>query len=164
MADFAPKKDASKAKGSLPKDNAEHQPPPMIHLEEHHIAKLFPHDKALPPVGSKIKISGLVHVGAHSEHQDSMQEPGRKIGTGATTPKDTRRSMTLHLHKMEVGKDGGNSSNDVDQEAEKAKGAKAEMDKALERQTGGKKSRSEEGYEGSNAADSTPRGVNAPRT
>jgi hypothetical protein len=161
MADFTPKKvsaEKGSAKGSLAHNNAEHQAPPSIYLEHHHLAKLGM-DK-MPPVGSKIKISGLAHVGATSEHQDSKQEPGRKIGTGATTPANTRRSMTLHLHKMEVGQEG--ITDEVKSESQKA-GAKGEMDKALSREMGGKKGKRSEGGEGDNAADNAPRASNGPK-
>lgn len=66
MADFAPKKEASKAKGSLAHDNAEYQSPPTIYLQDHHLKALG--FKETPKVGSKIKISGLAHVGASSEN------------------------------------------------------------------------------------------------
>lgn len=154
MADFTPKKvstEAGKAKGSLAHNNVEHQAPPVIHLEHHHLEKLGM--TKMPAVGSKIKISGLAHVGATSEHDDAAQ-PGEKSG---------RRSMTLHLHKMDVG--GGNNSGakEVDQEAEKAKGAKAEMDKALSRGAGGRKSKNAEGEEGNlGHRDDSPRGDNGP--
>jgi hypothetical protein len=162
MADFTPKKVSSekgKARGGegpavASSKDAEHQAPPVIHLEHHHLEKLGL--TKMPPVGSKIRISGLAHVGATSEGDQSA----RFGGTSGRDEGEPKRSMTLHLHKMDVGKDG---ASDVDQEAESAKGAKAAMDKALERQTGGKKSMGEEGYEGANAKDSTPRGANAPR-
>lgn len=117
MADFSPKKgkETATAKGSLPTDNAEHQEPPRLYLEHHHLEKLGL--KKMPAVGSKIKISGLAHVGSTSENQDR--------GDGGKA----RRSMTLHMHKMEVGKDGPGAEED---QAEQTKqGAKAEMDKAL---------------------------------
>lgn len=115
MADFTPKKEATKAKGSLAKDDTEHQSPPTMYLQHHHLEKLGL--KKMPAVGSKIKISGLAHVGSTSENQDN--------GDGGSP----RRSMTLHMHKMEVGKDGPGAEED---QAEQTKqGAKAEMDKAL---------------------------------
>ena len=159
MADFTPKKvkaDAGKANdGVLAHDNTEHQAPPVLHLEDHHISKLLPHGK-MPKVGSKIRVSGLVHVGAHSEHTAHPPSGGKaKGGEG-----NTKRTMTLHFHKMDMG-DGATSDEEKD-ESQKA-GAKAEIDKALERQQGGKKAKGEEGYEGANAQDTTPRGTNAPR-
>jgi len=142
MADFTPKKVSSEkgsAKGSLPTDNAEHQRPPTIYLEHHHLEKLGL--KNMPKVGSKIKISGLAHVGATSEHDHSASASSRAEGTGATTPKNTR-SMTLHLHKMDVAKDGIEGVSDVDQEEQSKAGALAEVNKALEKSEGGKKSAS----------------------
>jgi hypothetical protein len=151
MADFSPPKaEASKAKGSLPRDNSsEHQAPPVIHLEHHHLAKLGL--KKMPPVGSKIKISGLAHVGATSENQDSMAPAGRPMGSGASTP---RRSMTLHLHSMEMGKNG---ISDNDQEESQKEGMKGEIDKALAKGAG---SESKDGKKSSKS--STPRGNNGP--
>lgn len=110
MADFSPKKEASKAKGSLPHDEAEHQRPPTIYLEHHHLEKLGM--TKMPAVGSKIKISGLAHVGSTSENQDR--------GDGGK-----RRSMTLHMHKMEMGRD------EKDHEESQKAGMKAAVDKAL---------------------------------
>jgi hypothetical protein len=134
MADFAPKKEAGMAKGSLAKDNSsEHQSPPSIYLEHHHLEKLLPKGSKMPPVGSKIKISGLAHVGATSEHAQNPPSGGKaqKGGEG-----NTKRSMTLHLHKMEMGKDGADGVSDVEQEEQSRKGAKAEMEKALSRREG----------------------------
>ena len=130
MANFMPKKSASKAKSgqgpavSSSKD-AEYQPPPTIHLDHHHLEKLMPHGSAMPPVGSKIKISGLAHVGSASENQDSLEPAGKS---------KTRRSMTLHMHQMEMGADG--PDNEVAQEEQSKAGAKAEMDKALTKGAG----------------------------
>jgi len=126
MADFTPKKistEKGKAKGSLvgansPSSSAEHQSPPRLYLEHHHLAKLGM-DK-MPPVGSKIKISGLAHVGATSEDQD----PGINGGP--------RRSMTLHLHKMEIGKEGIEGASEEDQKD----GMKSAIDKALTKHAG----------------------------
>jgi hypothetical protein len=149
MADFTPKKvsaEKGSAKGSLAHDNTEHQAPPMIHLEHHHLAKLGV-DK-MPPVGSKIRISGLAHVGATSEDHN----PGIK-------GKPTKR-MTLHLHQMELGHEG--ITDEVKSESQKA-GAKGEMDKALSREMGGKKSKRSEGGEGENEGDNTPRASNGPK-
>lgn len=143
-----------KAKGSLAKDKDEAFSPPMIHLTHEHMKKFG--IKQMPKVGSKIKISGLVHVGSTSEHDGSHSfgEPGAE-GEGPS------HSMTLHLHKMEMGKD--TAGEQVAQEAETAKGAKAEMDKALERAEGGSKSRNSEGSQSRlGRSDNTPRGTNGP--
>ena|ERR1700676_367164 len=121
MADFTLKKgkETNKAKGSLPMENtAEHEAPPRLYLEHHHLAKLGL--TKMPPVGSKIKISGLAHVGATSEDQS----PGIKGGA--------RRSMTLHLHKMEVGKEGIDGASEETQKD----GMKSEIDKALTKHAG----------------------------
>jgi hypothetical protein len=131
MADLTPAKKPKPAGGGHPKDLHPHEEimaPPVIHLEHHHLEKLLPKGSKMPPVGSKIKISGLAHVGATSENQDSQQEPGRPIGTGATTGKNTRRSMTLHLHKMDIGQEG--ISGGEKEESQKA-GMKAEIDRVL---------------------------------
>jgi hypothetical protein len=164
MADFTPKKvstEKGKARGGEGpavggSRDAEHQAPPVIHLEHHHLEKLGM--TKMPPVGSKIKISGLAHVGATSEGDQSA-----RFGGGAAEGGKPHRSMTLHLHKMDVG--GGNNSGtkEVDQEAEKAKGAKAEMDKALKREMGGRKSKDSAGEEEAGGLDETPRGSNGPR-
>ncbi len=122
MADFTPKKvkaEPSGAKGSLPKQNdVEHQSPPRLYLEHHHLAKLGM-DK-MPAVGSKIKISGLAHVGATSENSDH--------GDGG----NPRRSMTLHLHSMEMG---GGKQPEMSDESQKD-GAKSAIDKALAKHAG----------------------------
>lgn len=131
MANFMPKKSQAKAKGgqgpaeAMSKD-AEYQSPPTLHLSHHHLEKLMPAGSSMPPVGSKIRVSGLAHVGSASEDQDSMAPAGKKGGT--------RRSMTLHMHQMEMGADG--PDNDVAQEEMSKSGAKAEMDKALSKQQG----------------------------
>ena len=157
MATFAPKKDPTTAKGSLAHDNTEHQAPPVLHLQAHHIDKLF--KGKMPKVGSKIKVHGLVHVGSTSESHEHAPSGGKaKGGEG-----NTHRTATLHFHKMEIGADGMGGPKDADEETKSAQGAKAEMDKALARQQGGSKKHNDEGYEGSNGGDSTPRGVNAPR-
>lgn len=122
MADFTPKKvstEKSKAKGNLAVDNtSEHQEPPRLYLEHHHLAKLGM-DK-MPAVGSKIKISGLAHVGSTSEDQDRMD--GGK----------PRRRMTLHLHQMEMGGDGIEGASEESQKD----GMKSEIDKALTKHAG----------------------------
>lgn len=138
-----------------PKHETPGEHPPTIHLGHEHLKALGLHKGPMPKVGSKIKISGLVHVGSTSENADSMQEPGRKEGTGATTPKNTRH-MTLHLHKMEMGT--GKQSTEVNDEDQK-EGMKGEIDKALAREMGGKKSNDEEGGEGKTR---TARGNNGP--
>lgn len=115
MADFSPKKEAGKAAGRNPKVTGEDtQDPPHIFLQSHHVAKLF---KQLPSVGDKVKISGLAHVGSVSENQDH--------GDGGKP----RRTITLHLHKMEVGTGKQPEMSDDSQKA----GAKAEIDKALKK-------------------------------
>ncbi len=141
-----------KAKGA----SAEHQSPPILHLEDHHIQKLF--GKKMPPIGSKIKVHGLIHVGAYNENQEANPSGGKaKGGEG-----NTKRTMALHFHKMDIAQDNQRGEKTVDQEAERAKGAKAEMDKALEREAGGKKekkSRDSEGAEeGPKANARVPRG------
>lgn len=142
-----------KAKGA----SAEHMSPPVMHLEAHHIKKLF--KGKMPPIGSKIKVHGLVHVGAYSEGQDSPPSGGKIGSAGQDNP---GRSMTLHFHKMDVDQDNQGSEHTVDQEAERAKGAKAEMDKALDREIGGRKGKkgrdSEGNEEGAAANASVPRG------
>ena len=126
MADFTPKKvstEKGKAGGSLPSGtDPEHQEPPTIYLAHHHLAKLGM-DK-MPAVGSKIKISGLAHVGATSERNEAKQ-PGEKGG-------GKQRSMTLHLHKMEMGADGAGDASDESQK----EGMKSEIDKALTKHAG----------------------------
>lgn len=127
MADFTPKKvstEKSKAKGSLvshdsPSSSAEHQSPPRLYLEHHHLAKLGM--TKMPPVGSKIKISGLAHVGATSEDSDHSGEG-----------KGPRRSMTLHLHQMDMGKSGIEGATEESQKD----GMKSEIDKALTKHAG----------------------------
>jgi hypothetical protein len=129
MADFTPKSDPSKAKGSLARDNtSEHEAPPVMHLEAHHIAKLF--KNKLPPIGSKVKVSGLVHVGAFNEGADGPPSGGKAKGGEGNTP----RTMSLHFHKMDLGTD--TPGEQVDQEEQSKKGAKSAMDKALSRGAG----------------------------
>ena len=162
MADFTPKKVSGetgpgitpKAEGSM---DAEHESPPVMHLEAHHIGKLF--GSKMPPIGSKIKVHGLVHVGAFNEGSAGPPSGGKaKGGEG-----HTKRSMTLHFHKMEMGTGHQSSNSEVEQEGEKAKGAKAEMDKALQRAEGGSKSRNSEGSESKlGRRDNAPRGSNGP--
>jgi hypothetical protein len=111
--------------------NDEHEAPPRLLLSHSHIKALG--FKELPKVGSKIKISGLAHVGATSEGDDS-----HGIGGGATEGSSKnggpKRSMTLHIHKMDIGTD--QQSTDAAKEEQSAKGAKAAMDKALTRGEG----------------------------
>ena len=143
--------EASKAVGSLPTDNAEHQAPPVLHLEHHHLAKLIPKDHPLPPVGSKIRISGLLHVGSHSEHQDQPPSGGKaKGGEG-----NTRRTLTGALHDMEMGKAGVDGVSQVDQEEKSKAGAKAEMDKALTKAAGHERAK---GKKETGIGSGTPRG------
>ena len=141
--------------GKAPGASAEHQSPPVMHLEDHHIAKLF--GKKMPPIGSKIKVHGLIHVGAYNENQEANPSGGKaKGGEG-----NTKRTMALHFHKMDIAQDNQRGEKTVDQEAESAKGAKAEMDKALEREAGGKKGKnrdSEGAEEGPKANARVPRG------
>jgi hypothetical protein len=116
MANFTPpKKEASKAKGSLAHDTTEHESPPTLYLHEGHLKKLGV--KELLKVGSKIKISGLAHVGSTSENQDH--------GDGGK-----RRSITLHMHKMEIGRD------EHDHEESQKAGMKGAIDKALTKGAG----------------------------
>src|SRR5271165_7638266 len=119
MADFTPKNGSENEPGTRgygePKDHtpnarapsggkakgasAEHQAPPVLHLEAHHIEKLF--KNKMPPIGSKIKVHGLVHVGAYSEGADGPPSGGKaKGGEG-----NTGRTMALHFHKMDVAQD-----------------------------------------------------------
>ena len=146
-----------KAKGA----SAEHLSPPVLHLEAHHIEKLF--KNKMPPIGSKIKFHAVAHVGAYNEGADGPPSGGKaKGGEG-----NTKRTMALHFHKMETDV-GTEHAPGVDQSAERAAGAKAEMDKALEREAGGKKgkgSRNSEGEEGNiGESDDAPRGNNGPGT
>ena len=99
------------------------QPPPTLHLGHKHLEKLGL--KKMPAVGSKLHFHAVAHVGATSEDHDSM--------AGSKKP---RRSMTLHIHQMEMGQDDQAGDTDVAQEEESKKGAKAEMDKALSRGAG----------------------------
>ena len=121
---YSPKSDPSKAKGSDPKaptsmdETAGH--PPTLYLEHDHLKKLGL-DK-MPNVGEKLHARIVAHVGAVSEDQDR--------GDGGKP----RRRMTLHVHQMEMGKDG--PGKEVDQEAESKAGAKAAMDKALTKGAG----------------------------
>ncbi len=138
--------------GKAPGASAEHQSPPILHLEDHHIQKLF--GKKMPPIGSKIKVHGLIHVGAYSEN--NTDEPS---GEG-----NTKRTMALHFHKMDIAQDNQRGEKTVDQDAERAKGAKAEMDKALKREeggmhAGGSKSKNSEGRGTKRVA---PQGNNGP--
>jgi hypothetical protein len=172
MADFSPKSEANVAKSGEGKAaagqrNDEHEAPPVMHLEAHHIKKLF--GNKMPPIGSKVKVNGLVHVGAYNEDHAGPPSGGK---AGYASEDNPGRSMTLHFHKMDMGTD--QQSSDADRESQTANGAKAEMDKALARQSGGKKkqlkgvkSRGEtgegqEGTEGRNDKDNAPRGSNGP--
>lgn len=129
-----PKPEPGKASGKLasPTVGEEHTPPPTMYLEHHHLEQLGL--KQLPQVGSKIKMNVVAHVGSASEDQDSPA----KAGEGKV-----RRSMRLHIHSMDMG-DGEQSTGEPDenQREEKSRaGAKAEMDKALERSTGSESSK-----------------------
>lgn len=139
-----------KAEGSS--RNAEHQSPPMLHLGHEHMKALGLHKGPVPfKVGDKIHVHALVHVGAISESQHDNPSGGKAPGGEG----NTHRTMTLHFHKMDMGDGTQPGVKEVDQEAEKAKGAKAEMDKALKREAGGK-GKDSEGEEG--AQDTVPRG------
>lgn len=137
MADFTPKKvstEKGSAVGGLAKQNdVEHQEPPRLHLEAHHLDKLLDKGK-MPAVGSKIKISGLAHVG-------SVSEDGPGINGGSS-----RRHMTLHMHKMEMGKEGIEGASEESQKD----GMKSEIDKALTK------------HAGSEAAKGKPKGKTPP--
>jgi hypothetical protein len=127
MADFmskTPKEatEAGSAKGSLARDNTEHEAPPVMHLEAHHIHKLF--GGKMPPIGSKIKVHGLVHVGAFNEGSAGPPSGGKAKGGEGHTP----RTMTLHFHKMDMGQEG--ISGGEKEESQKA-GMKAEIDRVL---------------------------------
>lgn len=120
MADFTPKKvkgEASTAKGSNPKIAGEDSHPPTLYLHEEHLKKLGIHK--MPATGAKLKFHAVGHVGSTSENQDH--------GDGGKT----RRSMTLHLHKMDMGT--GHQSSEVDEESQKA-GMKSAIDKSLTKQ------------------------------
>lgn len=90
--------------------------PPTIHLSHEHIKKLGLH-KNLPKIGTKIPMEAHAHVTSVSSHNDGDGKP--------------RMSMTVELHKMGMEHGQGTKISQPDQEAETAKGAKAEMDKAL---------------------------------
>lgn len=113
MANF----EAATAKGSNPKVKGEDtQPPPTLHLGEEHLKKFG--IKKMPAVGTKLKFHAVAHVGATSENQDH--------GDGGK-----HRSMTLHIHKMDMG--AGHQSSEVDEESQKA-GMKSAIDKSLTKQ------------------------------
>jgi hypothetical protein len=168
MATIGPKSDNGAARepsgGKAPGASAEPSNPPVLHLEDHHIAKLF--GKKLPPIGSKIKFNAVAHVGAYNEDGDGGANP--KVKGEAST----KRTMALHFHKMEDGTD--QQMSDSEKEGQSAKGAKAEMDKALARQAGGRKKtmkgvkregevgEGQEGEERDEGQDNAPRGSNGP--
>lgn len=124
MADFtptkSPKRESSKASGGIgaAPSSGETMRPPTVYLEDHHLGKLG--IKEMPPVGTKLKFHAVAHVGATSENQDK--------GDGGK-----RRSMTLHIHKMEMGTEGIDGAKEESQKA----GMKSEIDKALKREAGG---------------------------
>jgi hypothetical protein len=137
VADFTPKKlstEKGSAKGGIgakpPASQDEAARPPTLYLEHHHLEKLGM--KKMPAVGSKIKISGVAHVGATSEHNDG-HPPGEREGSGQSTGPSTRRSMTLHLHSMDMGAD--QQSSDAKDESQRD-GMKSEIDKALTQHAG----------------------------
>lgn len=157
MADFTPKKVSGETGPginpgpSVGTKDVEHESPPVMHLEAHHIGKLF--GSKMPPIGSKIKVHGLVHVGAFNEGSAGPPSGGKaKGGEG-----HTKRSMTLHFHKMDMGKNGPDTpGSEVEQQEQSKKGAKAEMDKALRREAG-----HDQGLADDDSS-STPRGSNGP--
>jgi hypothetical protein len=141
--------DVGKPEGTQPWGAKE--APPVLYLEGAHLGKLGL--KKMPPVGSKLHIHAIAHVhAAHDEADDSKEFSeggGNDASTGETKKYNTNRRLTLHFHQMEAKKSMGS---DEDQSAETAKGAKAEMDKALSRGAGGK-------GKGENASNTpTPRG------
>lgn len=95
------------------------QPPPTIHLGHEHLKKLGL--KHLPPVGTKLHFHAVGHVGSVSEDQD------RGDGQGGA-----RRSMSLHIHQMDLDDGAQQGMPDGDTEEQSKKGARAAMDKALE--------------------------------
>jgi hypothetical protein len=121
MATFKPlSTEKGSAVGSLPKEAGEGPVrPPEFHLTHEHLKKL---GLKMPAVGDKLHITAHAVVHSTSENQDR--------GDGGK-----RAHVTLHIHKMEVGKN--TAGEQVDQEEKSKKGAKAEMDKALERAAGG---------------------------
>ena len=70
--------------GKAPGASAEHQSPPVMHLEDHHIAKLF--GKKMPPIGSKIKVHGLIHVGAYNEDKAKRIRAAGRPRAAKVTP------------------------------------------------------------------------------
>lgn len=136
----------------------EHQAPPELHLNAEHI-------KALgwkPKAGARHTIHAEVVVHRVGSENDSSSEPGEAKGSGPST----KHTATLHFHKMEMGKGGNETGQPAqDQDAKRAAGAKAEMDKALAREegghvTGGSKSKNSEGRGTKRVA---PQGNNGPR-
>jgi hypothetical protein len=118
MVNMLPKPKAERGKaesgiGAKPAHADEGADPPHIYLTHEHLDKLG--IKQMPAVGTKLHLHAIGHVGATSENQDRM-DGGKK-----------RRSMTLHLHQMEMGTGKQPEISDEDQNA----GAKAEIDKAL---------------------------------
>ncbi len=117
-------KESGKAKAGQgkvsPAQNEGTTSPPSLYLQHDHLKKLGLDKGKMPAVGTKIHVSGIAHVGSVSEDQDR--------GDGQKAP---RRSMTLHMHQMEVG--GEDEGEDVKEDRMKS-GAKAEMDKALARE------------------------------
>ena len=78
---LGPKMESSKAKGGEGKAeassrDAEHEAPPRLLLSHGHLKKLGM--TKMPPVGSKIHISGVAHVGATSEDQDGGMPGGKR--------------------------------------------------------------------------------------
>ena len=135
-------KEPSKAKGGAQTmtPGEDTQAPPRLYLEHHHLEKLG--IKKMPPVGTKLHIEAEAHVGSTSENQDR--------GDGGKP----HRSMTLHLHKMDMGTDDQTGDTDVAQAEQSNKGARAEMDKALSRGAG---TADGKGRKGEGKLQSTPR-------
>lgn len=122
---FAEKGKAKAGEGKPSPSQDETSSPPSLYLQHDHLKKLGLDTGKMPAVGTKIHVSGIAHVGAVSEDQDR--------GDGQKSP---RRSMTLHMHQMEVG---GKDEGDEVKEDRMKSGAKAEMDKALAREQPGEK-------------------------
>ncbi len=129
------KSESGKAKGGegpamASSRDAEHMSPPSLHLGHEHMKALGLHKGPIPyKVGDKIPLSALVHVGAISEDQDHA---GHLDGKPPSGEGSTRRSMTLHFHKMDMG-DGNNSGT---REESQKDGMKSEIDKALTQHAG----------------------------
>lgn len=139
-----------KSEGSQPWGGKEQ--PPTLHLEGAHLGKLGL--KKLPAVGTKLHIHAIAHVHSVHDEADDSKQPGEHEPDDASTGEDKKynanRRMVLHIHHMDAQKHMGNEE---DQKEESAKGAKAEMDKALSKAAG---SESKKG--GKSNATAAPRG------